>query len=366
MGERTGKRLRCGFTTGAAAAAATQAALEYLLTERLPRRVKVTLLTGESLEIGVHACSRSNPNTAACSVIKDAGDDPDVTHGAEIGARVTWQAGSGGGVEIRGGPGVGVVTKPGLEIAVGRPAINPGPQRMIREAASRVLAEHGLAGRVEVEVFVPEGEALARKTLNARLGIVGGISILGTTGIVRPMSHEAYTATIRAGLSVARAAGLKRAVLTTGRRSERYAQLRWPRLPEEAFVQIGDYFAAAMKMAVDQAFESVMLAVFFGKAVKMAQGIPHTHARSAALTMDQLARWTQALGGDADLARKVAGANTARQVFDLVTTDCPALIEKVGLEIIASAKGFGDHKVALDAVIFGFDGKVWFDSEKRR
>ncbi|MDY6832691.1 MAG: cobalt-precorrin-5B (C(1))-methyltransferase CbiD [Thermodesulfobacteriota bacterium] len=361
-----GERLRCGFTTGAAAAAAAQAALEYLLAKRWPRRVKVTLLTGESLEIGVHSCRWIAPHTAACSVIKDAGDDPDVTHGAEIGARVTWQAGSGSGLEIRGGHGVGVVTKPGLEIAVGRPAINPGPQKMIREAASQVLAKYGLSGRVEVEVFVPEGEALARKTLNARLGIVGGISILGTTGIVRPMSHEAYTATIRAGLSVARAAGLKRAVLTTGRRSERYAQLRWPRLPEEAFVQIGDYFAAAMEMAADQAFESVMLAVFFGKAVKMAQCIPHTHARSAALTMDHLARWTQASGGDADLARKVAGANTARQVFDLITTDCPALIEKVGLEVIASAKEFGDHKVAVDAVIFGFDGKVWFDSEKRR
>ena len=168
----------------------------------------------------------------------------------------------------------GVVTKPGLEIAVGRPAINPGPQRMIREAVTRVLTEHGLSGRVEVEVFVPEGEALARKTLNARLGIVGGISILGTTGIVRPMSHEAYTATIRAGLSVAQAVGLKRAVLTTGRRSERYAQLRWPRLPEEAFVQIGDYFAAAMQMAADQAFESVMLAVFFRQGSQNGPGYP--------------------------------------------------------------------------------------------
>ena len=367
MGKREGKKLRSGFTTGTAAAASAQAALGYLLNGRAPQVVDVALPNGGRLPMDVHACRRVDRHTVVCSVIKDAGDDPDITHGAEIGARVAWRKSAGKPVvTIRGGVGVGVVTKPGLEVAVGQPAINPGPRKMIRQAVLGLLIGAGVRAAVDVEVFVPQGVALARKTLNARLGIEGGISILGTTGIVRPLSHEAYTATIRAALSVARAAGLKRVVLTTGRRSERCAQQRWPLLPEEAFVQIGDYFATAMEMAADQAFEGVMLAVFFGKAVKMAQGIPHTHARSAALTMERLARWTLGLGGDPDLVQKVGEANTARQVFDWIVTDCPALIEKVGLEIIASAKGFVEHEMAVDAVIFGFDGKVWFDSEKNQ
>jgi cobalt-precorrin-5B (C1)-methyltransferase len=362
----TGKRLRSGFTTGTAAAAATQAALVYLAAARPPRRVRVALPTGGHLDIGVHACRRIGPDTAVCTVIKDAGDDPDVTHGAEIGARVRWQAGDGDPVvTIGGGTGVGMVTKPGLEVPVGRPAINPGPQWMIQQAVQRVLDDQRQGGRVAVEIFVPEGETLARRTLNARLGIVGGISILGTTGIVRPLSHEAYTATIRASMSVARAAGLQRVVCTTGRRSERYAQQHWPRLPEEAFVQMGDYFADAMEMAARQGFERISLAVFFGKAVKMAQGIPHTHAHSAELTMDRLARWTRTLSGDAELTRKVAGANTARQVFDLIQADCPALIDKVGREVLRSAAAFAGGGVEVDVVIFGFDGVVRFDSGDR-
>lgn len=361
------KSLRSGFTTGTAATAAAQAALERLLGGRMPGIARIVLPTGQRLKIAVHACRSVDHRTAVCSVIKDAGDDPDVTHGAEVGARVTWRKSAGpSSVVIRGGVGVGVVTKAGLEVAVGQSAINPGPQAMIRRAVLQVLADHGLQGKVEVEVFVPKGEALARRTLNARLGIAGGISILGTTGIVRPLSHEAYTATIRAALSVARAAGLKKVVLTTGRRSERYARQCWPRLPEEAFVQIGDYFAAALEMAADHDFDGVILAVFFGKAVKMAQGIPHTHARSADLTMEKLADWTLALSSDPLLAGQVAGANTARHVFDLIKADCPALIEKVGREIVRTATAFGGDKLAVDGMIFGFDGVVWFDSTGSR
>ena len=298
-----------------------------------------------------------------CSVIKDAGDDPDITHGAEIGARVVWHAGGKAGeITIGGGQGVGRVTKPGLETPPGQPAITAGPREMIRRSALEAMADHGLQGHVETEISVPQGEELARHTLNARLGIVGGISILGTTGVVRPLSHESYVATIRAALSVARASGLTQVVLTTGRRSERFAQQHWPLLPEESFVQIGDCFAEAMAVAAERRFKKVTLAVFFGKAVKMAQGIAHTHARSARLTLSTLAQWTREITGDAALARQVAEANTARQAFDLLAGDHPEVIARVGREVVKAAAAFCKHEAAVGAVIFGFDGAVRYTS----
>jgi cobalt-precorrin-5B (C1)-methyltransferase len=354
--------LRSGFTTGTAAAAATQAALDCLLAGRPPEGVRVVLPGGSVMEIAIHSCRRLGEYTATASVIKDAGDDPDITHGAEIGARVSWRPnGHGRRVEIHGGPGVGTVTKPGLETPVGQAAITAGPQSMITQAALGCMAAHNVYGLADVEIFVPKGVELARHTLNGRLGIVGGISVLGTTGIVRPLSHAAYVATIAAALSVARAAGLDEVVLNTGRRSERWAQARWPWRPVEAFVQMGDYFAETMALAAGKGFTRVILAVFFGKAVKMAQGIGHTHARSAELTLSRLAEWSLAVSGDGALARAVATANTARQAFDLIQARAPAVIHKVGREMVRAAADFGLQQMAVGGVIFGFDGEVRFD-----
>ena len=364
MSSHHGNNLRCGFTTGAAAAAAAKAAMTFLLNDRPPRQVTIDLLTGDRLTIRVHSSQRPEPHTAICTVIKDGGDDPDITHGAEIGARVRWEANATGRrVKIHGGPGVGMVTKPGLEIPPGHAAINSGPRQMIHRAATQAMEAHNVCGTARVEVFVPRGAELAEHTLNARLGILGGISILGTTGVVRPLSHEAYVATIKAALSVARAAGLHRVVLTTGRRSERFAQGCWPEYSEEGFVQIGDYFAQALGMTASLEFREVILAVFFGKAVKMAQAIPHTHARSARLTLGKLAQWAREVGSGTELSRQVAEANTARQAFDLIKAACPALIEKVGNEIINAARQFGGPHMALRALIFDFNGKVCFDSK---
>lgn len=358
------KALRCGFTTGAAAAAAAKAAVECILDDRTPQQVTIELLTGDHLTIGVHSCRRPECHTAVCTVIKDGGDDPDITHGAEIGVRVRWESAPFGcRVEIHGGPGVGRVTKPGLEIPPGQAAINSGPQKMIRQAATEAMAAHNACGTARVEVFVPRGVELAEHTLNARLGILDGISILGTTGVVRPLSHEAYLATIKAALSVARAAGLHRVVLTTGRRSERFAQECWPQYAAEGFVQIGDYFADALGMTASLGFREVILAVFFGKAVKMAQAIPHTHARSARLTLGKLAQWAQEVCAGTEVPQRVAEANTARHAFDLIKAACPDLIEKVGSEIIKAARQFGGPHLALRALIFDFNGKVCFDSK---
>ncbi len=360
------RKLRTGFTTGTAAAAATKAALLLLVEGQPPPAVKVGLLTGEWITIAVHTCRLQQEGVAVCTVIKDAGDDPDVTHKAEIGARVSWLPPDAAAVKITisGGQGVGRITKPGLEVPPGQPAINPGPRKMITRSAREVLEKHGLSRGVDIRIFVPRGEQLARKTLNARLGILGGISILGTTGIVKPMSHEAFTATIEAGLSVARASGLGRAVLTTGRRSERFAQAYWSGLPEEAFVQIGDFFKMSLESAAQKGFNQVSLAVFFGKALKMAQAVPHTHAARARLTLDKLSRWALEITGSRRLGNQLASANTARQAFGILMEKHPQVIWRVGEKIRDAAGGFAAGRLEVQSVIFDYEGNVVFDSEK--
>jgi cobalt-precorrin-5B (C1)-methyltransferase len=362
------KHLRTGFTTGTAAAAAAKGAVRFLLEGRPPAEVSVALLTGDRMTIPVHSCRRTDDG-AACTVIKDAGDDPDVTHGAEIGAvaRLLTPTAPGAGpsgVVISGGDGVGRITKPGLELPPGEAAINPGPRRMITQAVGEALAAHGLNGTVAVEIFVPRGQDIARKTLNARLGIIGGISILGTTGIVRPMSHEAFTATIDAGLSVARACGLEHVVVSTGRRSERFAQRLWPQWPEEGFVQIGDFFKKSLELAAQKGFGRVVLAVFFGKALKMAQGEPQTHAAQSELSLNTLAGWAIGQTGDQGLAEKIRGCNTAREAFLLIHPGQPTLLAEVGKRVLSAAGRFAGQGVKIQSVIFDYEGQVAFDSEK--
>jgi len=367
MANKPQQKLKWGFTTGTAAAAAAKGALSLLLTGEAPKSVRLTLLTGDPIEIDLAGCRQNGPDCAACSVIKDAGDDPDITHKAEIGATVTIERQQPPRtVRITGGTGVGQVTKPGLEVPPGEPAINPGPRRMIREAVEDVWRNTGSDAAVAVEVFVPEGERLARNTLNPRLGIVGGISILGTTGVVKPLSHEAYVATIRSALSVAGAAGLDEAVLTTGRRSERHAQQMLPELREEAFVQIGDYFKTSLELAASFDLQQVTLAVFFGKAVKMARGIPHTHASQSAQTLSRLSQWTARITGSMDLADEILAANTARQAFDILYRDHRQVVAHVGDRMIAAGRKFSANALRVRGVIFDYDGGVAFDSGEAR
>jgi len=360
------RKLRTGFTTGTAAAAATKGALRLIVEGNAPDKVNIRLLTGDFITIPVHRCRPMEQGGAECSVIKDAGDDPDVTHKAEIGARVVLKkktVGPGPEIRIRGGEGVGRVTKPGLEVPPGQPAINPGPRRMITEAVRDVLGRDESDMTVRTEIFVPRGRELAEKTLNGRLGILGGISILGTTGVVRPLSHDAFIATIKSALSVARAAGSTQAVLTTGRRSERYAQDHWPRIAPEAFVQIGDFFKMSLESAAQNDFKQVTLAVFFGKALKMAQGAEHTHAAKSSLTMGKLSQWVLEITGDKDLSDVVLAANTARHAFDLIHQKCPAVVAYVGRQIVESAKKFAGGDITIRSVIFDYKGNIFFDSD---
>ncbi len=353
------KQLRSGFTTGAAAAAAARAAVLLLSGGSAPASVPIRLLTDRWITITVHdarsGIGENGMRYAACTVIKDAGDDPDVTNRAEIGAKVQF-AGKPGEIMICGGKGVGTITRPGLELSPGEPAINPGPRIMIREAVDLARNEAEIRTGVRVAVFVPNGEAIARRTLNARLGIEGGISILGTTGVVTPMSHEAYIATIESGLSVARACGSDIAVLTTGRRSERHARKLIPGLPETAFVQMGDFFGRSMEIAGEKAFANVVLAVFFGKAVKMACGHRHTHAATARLSLEHLGKLAQAACGDASLVRWIPTANTAREAFFRIRDECPQLLDDVANQVAVNARGFSKDRLAVRVALLDFDG----------
>jgi cobalt-precorrin-5B (C1)-methyltransferase len=360
------RELRTGFTTGSAAAAAAKAALTLLLGGPAPAVVSIPLPGGGRLEVEVREIVHIAPGRTQATVIKDAGDDPDVTHHAAVVATVGLDDADETGVHLTGGIGVGRVTRPGLAVAVGEPAINPAPRAMISDALAEAWAEAGRPGAlaVSVEISVPAGERLAKRTLNPRLGIVGGISILGTTGLVKPFSHEAYTATIESALAVAKAAGLTEVVLTTGRRSEKCAQALRPDLPELAFVQIADYFAFALGKTAELGLVRVGLVSFFGKAVKQAQGLACTHAHRAPLDLAALAGWLAEAGAPSDLTRAVAGANTALHALEMLRqAKALGLVGAVGTRMLAAARDLaGGGLEPWCAILDNGGGTVLYDS----
>lgn len=335
--KRDAKALRTGFTTGTAAAAAAKAATILLLGHEPPEVVEVPLPSSWNgadapprLTIPIHKCAALPYGGALAGVVKDAGDDPDVTDGALILAEVHLLKEEGDlsdmtlRVEVAGGAGVGRVTLPGLPVSPGLAAINPEPLRQIEYAVYEAVKASGktVAGVIRVIVSVPDGERLAKKTMNPALGILGGISILGTRGTVKPFSHEAYLATVRQALDVARATGAQEIILATGGRSERFARGLWPEYPPTAFVQAGDLFAAGCEEAAQRGFAKAHWAVFFGKLAKMAQGLPSTHAREGKLDLAALverARTAGLAGEQLDRARESA---TARGVLQ-AARECP-------------------------------------------
>ncbi len=364
---RPRRELREGFSTGTAAAAAARGALLELLGLPCPERVEVPLPGGGRLTVPVHR-HRRRGNRGEAVVVKDAGDDPDVTNGAEIGARVARLEASGNGPDLvfRAGPGVGTVTKPGLPLPVGEPAINPVPRRMIRRTLSEVWEEaHPREPlRLEVEIFVPRGEELAKHTLNPRLGILGGISILGTTGLVKPFSHAAYRATILAGLRVARALGITEVLFSTGGKSEEMLRRLLPDLPLEAFVQMGDYVRFSLRVAGRLGFREITVGAFFAKAVKIAQGKGHTHASRGLPNLKELGDWTLEQTGDLVLAGALARANTARQALELLReARASAVVAEVGSRMLAALRGFAGPVPDLTAVILDFSGEVLWQGE---
>jgi len=251
-----------------------------------------------------------------------------------------------------------------LPVAVGEPAINPVPRRMIRRALRRVWEKvnPGTPMGLEVEIFVPGGEEMARRTLNPRLGILGGISILGTTGLVKPFSHQAYRATVLASLRVAQALKLRQIVFSTGGKSESHIREHLPELAEEAFVQMGDYVRFAFKVASSLGFVEIVAAAFFGKALKIAQGWGHTHASRGLADLKKLGRWTEELTGNALLAQSVAQANTARQALEILTgAKAGAVVEEAGRRLLAGLREYAGDDPRLEAVILDFTGSpLWW------
>jgi cobalt-precorrin-5B (C1)-methyltransferase len=301
--------LRTGWTTGTCASAAAKAAATLLRDGPPPPEwVEVGLPSGRRVTFAVEQALLVEPAAARAVVVKDAGDDPDVTHGAHLTATVAWRDGTG--VELAGGEGVGTVTKPGLGLPVGGPAINPVPRAMITQAVTEVVGDRG----VRVVISVPDGERMARKTTNRRLGVLGGISILGTTGIVRPFSTASWRASVVQAVQVAAAQGERAVVLCTGGRTEKGAMALLPDLPEVCFIEVGDFTGAALRMAVERGVTRVVFVGMVGKLTKLASGVLMTHYTRSTVDTSLLGRITAECGGDPD---PVDAANTARHAYEL-------------------------------------------------
>lgn len=304
------ERLRTGFTTGACSAAAARAAVLGLIDGKIPATVEAILPNRDRVNFVVDECWLAD-DMARAVIIKDAGDDPDCTHGAHMTCEVQLTA-QVGEIELAGGQGVGNVTQPGLGLEVGGPAINPVPRENIveniREVAGELLEYRGL----KVTVIVPGGEEMAKKTLNARLGILGGISILGTTGIVLPYSTSAFRASVVQGIEVAASQGNDTVVLTTGGRTEKFTMNELPHLSESCFIQMGDFLRYALDAAVSCNIKTVVIGGMVGKLTKMAQGETITHAGRSEVNTELLAEIAAELGADETMCQAIRDNETAR------------------------------------------------------
>jgi len=343
--------MRYGWTTGACATAATTAAYTALLTGSFPDPVEVLLPKGKRPAFAL-ATERLGADSASAGVIKDAGDDPDVTHGALIVSTVS-RGEPGTGVTFRAGPGVGTVTKPGLPLAVGEPAINPVPRRLMTEAVARVAEAHGDAGDVVVEISVPEGEEMARKTWNPRLGILGGLSILGTTGVVVPYSCSAWIDSIRRGVDVARALGLTHVAGATGSTSERVVAELYG-LDESALLDMGDFAGAVLKYLARHPVPRLTLAGGFAKFSKLAAGHLDLHSKRSQVDLSLLASLAPSR-----LEPRILAANTALHALEICQEEDVPIGDLVAARARETALSvLGPAPVAVDVVVINRGGTI--------
>ncbi|HEV3066919.1 MAG TPA: cobalt-precorrin-5B (C(1))-methyltransferase [Streptosporangiaceae bacterium] len=347
------KALRTGWTTGTCASAAAKAATRALRDQAAQRTVEVALPSGRRVRFDVES-SEHDAAKATAVVVKDAGDDPDVTHGAHLTATVRWRAEAG--IVLAGGEGIGIVTKPGLGIEVGEPAITATPRAMITQAVAEVtdVAARG----VLVVLSVPGGEKMARKTTNARLGILGGISILGTTGIVRPFSTASWRASVEQAVSVMAAQGERTVVLCTGGRTEKGAMALLPDLAEVCFVEVGDFTGAALRRALAVGLDGVIFVGMAGKLAKLAAGVLMTHYTRSKVDLGLLGDVTLAAGGPAAMADEVSAANTGRHAYEIWQRE--GLLRPAGDELCQRVRSVllraGEGKLAADVAMVDFSG----------
>ena len=354
---RDPKGHREGFTTGACAAAAAKAATRVLVRGQLFEAIESTLPNGRRHTFALERCELAD-EVALCSILKDAGDDPDCTHGAEIVAEVRFA--NDHEILLEGGVGVATVTKPGLGLDVGAPAINPVPRRNITEMVREELVQAPAFG-ARVTISVPGGEELAKQTINARLGLLGGISILGTSGIVKPYSTAAYKASVVQAIDVARRLQIDTLVLTTGGKSEAYAMRLYPELPEEAFIQVGDFVGVGVKHCARRAAARAVIVGMIGKLSKMADGKTMTHAAGSEVNMELLARIASELAAAPEVVAQIRTANTARHVLELATqSGLAGLADAICARVVTHL----EHHVAsvaplaVQAILVDFDGRV--------
>jgi cobalt-precorrin-5B (C1)-methyltransferase len=348
-----GEKLRTGWTTGICAAAAAKAAAKALITRERQGAVEVKLpKKGDERRVSfeVERCEVGG-SWAEAVVVKDAGDDPDVTHGAHLTARVSWREETG--LELARGEGVGVVTRPGLGLPIGGPAINEVPRRMISYSVAEVIdpEERG----VRVVISVPGGERMAEKTTNTRLGIIGGISILGTTGIVRPFSTAAWAASVVQAINVMGAQGYETFVLSTGGLTEKAAMRLLPDLEEVCFIEVGDFTGQAIKQAVKNGLERGYFVGMAGKLAKLAAGVMMTHWTRSKVDNELLAEITREAGGSPGLIEDVKRANTARHAYELWRAaeleQAPSLLCQQVAEIL---RDYSEGKLETHAILVDF------------
>jgi cobalt-precorrin-5B (C1)-methyltransferase len=390
------KRLRSGYTTGACAAAAAKAATMILLsnmTSEVPffhsNVADIPFPDGSRVGFTIHGSGLKNDgSTAWASVIKDAGDDPDVTNGAEIVAEASFlndafppcpRVPAFPRLIIKGGKGVGVITKPGLPVGIGEPAINPVPRRMIGEAVMEALALSSEGRKpgssAEIIIAVPQGEALSKKTLNYRLGIVGGISILGTTGIVRPISADAWTATISTSMNVAKAMGYDSIVLSAGRASEK-AHMKKFEFPDESYVMMGDYLEFALLEAVRHGFAAIHLCAQWAKMIKIAMATPNrrpreaadfsgytTHVRHGAIVIKKAVEFLHSTGIKTPEGMEF---NTAREIFDFLNRSKDKGQKAIFSKVCTEAKRYSEAIASgtpVTAYLVSYEGDIIAGSE---
>jgi cobalt-precorrin-5B (C1)-methyltransferase len=351
--------LRTGYTTGTSASAATKAALLTLISSQIFNTIEVFLPKGKiaTLEIAWTRINKDNQSVTS-AVIKDGGDDPDVTHGAEICSTVSL-TNNKGIIEIDGGIGVGRVTRPGLGLEIGSAAINPVPKKMIEyavsDSAKSLLHQNG----IKVIISVPKGEELAKKTDNPRLGIVGGISILGTTGIVFPYSTASFAASIRQSLDVAISLGTDIVVLTTGGRSEDFIKNIYDYLPDYAFIQMGDFSGYTIKQCTNRGIKKIIIAGFIGKLTKMAMGIKQTHVRGSHVSIEFMANLASTCVDSKEIINEIRKANTARHVSEIINQyNVKNFFDLICKYVYSEMYNHSNKSIEIVVIMFDFNGKI--------
>jgi len=354
--EKTKGKLRTGFTTGTSATAGAVAAILSIMNQKKIDFVDVTLPNKSQIRIKIENCEFSKSN-ATCVVVKDGGDDPDVTHGAEIRTELSLTE-KPGEIEIDGGEGVGRVTKPGLGLEIGMAAINPIPKKMIKENILDIAKDLLKKNGIRILISVPKGRELAIKTDNPRLGIIGGISILGTSGIVIPYSTASFAAAIRQSIEVTRAMGDDVVVLTTGGRSEDFSR-KIINLPDHCFVQMGDFSGYTVQVCAKRGIKKAFVAGFIGKLAKMAMGVKQTHVKGSKVDMGFLSDLAKACNAPQDVIDSIKKANTARHVFEIINEKkIPDYFNTVCLEVHKQLGRYSDNKFEIEVIMFDFDGNV--------